>query len=498
MPFTGYEMEENETEETGFFEENASIKSEDSVSSSVLSLEGDRKETIINLQSKEAVLRAIHDGEDGVDRCPVCAWELEDGECAQCGPQFDDNGTTSWKNSIDNFSDMDETSEHGMSGEEVGNKKEDKGLPKTFQEAPIPQVNIWKQRAESKAAKSKVSNATPANKPAASVAKSPAQNSPNKAGDATANSARKGKDFSANGGYQNLRDGGHENEGDEGEEPRPGVQPVSSTLGAGSTTSTNPQASTNMESTIVPPTTGEVGHFDIGSTTENDENKQRPPPTVTQPSTNSSYRPTAAASRPPDNKLQDPKQAATREQLRRERQADEFWAQYHRDRQERREGRKMNEQSHPADDWEARLEEGRRRVEQEHRDRQQETRHNPSINAAPADISEDEDWGAQLEEGRRRLAELRRTEETAASDARTVNDPLRRRNTTGIGENGQLDRLPGVTSDSSSAPRPISERHGADAILASQIADAQADIQRAEARIAARRDREQRERMVEA
>lgn len=34
-------------------------------------------------------------------------------------------------------------------------------------------------------------------------------------------------------------------------------------------------------------------------------------------------------------------------------------------------------------------------------------------------------------------------------------------------------------------------------MLASQIADAQADIQRAEARIAARRDREQRERMVE-
>ncbi|KAB2578917.1 Trichohyalin [Lasiodiplodia theobromae] len=318
---------------------------------------------------------------------------------------------------------------------------------------------------------------------------------------------------------------------------------------------------------------------------------RRPPPIVTQPSTSSSYRPTAAASRPPNNRPQDPNQGAAqsandrefaeklsaslnnlrvntgnsqheetdderqariereratgREQLRRERQADEFWAQYHRDRQERREeGRKMNEQSRPADDWEARLEEGRRRVEQEHRNRQQETRHDPSVDAAaPADSSGDEDWEAQLEEGRRRLAELRRTEETATSNAHaanrerrpsqsSVNDPLRRRNTTG-GSHGQRHRSPRVPLDSSSTSRSNSsanatasssigadttadreaiernrllsfereqmarERQGADVMLASQIADAQADIQRAEARIAARRDREQRERMVE-
>src|SRR5277367_5447873 len=29
--------------------------------------------------------RAIRDYEDGVDRCPVCAWELEEGACEHCG-----------------------------------------------------------------------------------------------------------------------------------------------------------------------------------------------------------------------------------------------------------------------------------------------------------------------------------------------------------------------------------------------------------------------------
>src|SRR5438874_13518419 len=29
--------------------------------------------------------RAIRDAEDGVDRCPVCTWELEEGECMHCG-----------------------------------------------------------------------------------------------------------------------------------------------------------------------------------------------------------------------------------------------------------------------------------------------------------------------------------------------------------------------------------------------------------------------------
>ena len=33
----------------------------------------------------------IRDVEDGVDRCPVCAWELEDGECNHCGYNDDDD-----------------------------------------------------------------------------------------------------------------------------------------------------------------------------------------------------------------------------------------------------------------------------------------------------------------------------------------------------------------------------------------------------------------------
>ncbi|KAL1640342.1 E3 ubiquitin ligase [Diplodia intermedia] len=67
----------------------------------------------------EGGLRAIRDEEDGVDRCPMCAWELEEGECAQCGLQFDDNGTLAWGNSFGGFSDMDETSEHDMSSEDL-------------------------------------------------------------------------------------------------------------------------------------------------------------------------------------------------------------------------------------------------------------------------------------------------------------------------------------------------------------------------------------------
>ncbi|KAL0254419.1 hypothetical protein SLS55_009894 [Diplodia seriata] len=233
--------------------------------------------------------------------------------------------------------------------------------------------------------------------------------------------------------------------------------------------------------------------------------------------------------------------ATGREQLRRERQADEYWAQYHRNREERREeSRRMNEQSRNVDDWEARLEEGRRRVEQERTNRQPEERHDPSVDAvAPADSSGDEDWEAQLEEGRRRLAELRRTGEAAASNAHTsnrerrppqpfVDDPLRRRNTTG----GQRYR-PSVPFDASSTSRSnssanatasssigadtaidreatererlhaferqqmVRERVGADAMLASQIADAEAEIRRAEVRLATRRERDYRERMVE-
>lgn len=64
-------------------------------------------------------LQVIRDQEDGVERCPVCSWELEDGECVQCGLFFDDNGELTWTDSFTGFSDMDEMSEQDLSGEDV-------------------------------------------------------------------------------------------------------------------------------------------------------------------------------------------------------------------------------------------------------------------------------------------------------------------------------------------------------------------------------------------
>lgn len=80
-------------------------------------------------------------------------------------------------------------------GKEKKEKKE-KTPPKPLQEAPIPQVNIWKQRAEANAAKAKVNPAPPAVKPAASAAKPPAQTATNKSGDSKPSAAKKGKDGS--------------------------------------------------------------------------------------------------------------------------------------------------------------------------------------------------------------------------------------------------------------------------------------------------------------
>jgi len=39
---------------------------------------------------QNALPRAIRDYEDGVDRCPVCAWELEEGACEHCGYNYSD------------------------------------------------------------------------------------------------------------------------------------------------------------------------------------------------------------------------------------------------------------------------------------------------------------------------------------------------------------------------------------------------------------------------
>lgn len=56
---------------------------------------------------------ALRDVEDGVDRCPYCQWELEDGMCQRCGLPFDENGTGTWE-----FSDgLSERSGHGFHSE---------------------------------------------------------------------------------------------------------------------------------------------------------------------------------------------------------------------------------------------------------------------------------------------------------------------------------------------------------------------------------------------
>lgn len=64
------------------------------------------------LHARGPSLQVLRDNEDGVDRCPVCTWELEDGGCQQCGLIFDESGEVSWGDSFTGFSDMDEMSEH--------------------------------------------------------------------------------------------------------------------------------------------------------------------------------------------------------------------------------------------------------------------------------------------------------------------------------------------------------------------------------------------------
>ena len=53
--------------------------------------------------SFKSPLRAIRDDEDGVERCPRCMWETEDGLCFRCHPAFYDDGMMA-----DDFSDLDE------------------------------------------------------------------------------------------------------------------------------------------------------------------------------------------------------------------------------------------------------------------------------------------------------------------------------------------------------------------------------------------------------
>ncbi|KAI9818227.1 MAG: hypothetical protein M1827_000852 [Pycnora praestabilis] len=63
-------------------------------------------------------LRAIRDEEDGVDRCPLCTWELEDGLCGGCGLRFDDHGQVAFGNGFGGFSEMDDGSDPEFSSNE--------------------------------------------------------------------------------------------------------------------------------------------------------------------------------------------------------------------------------------------------------------------------------------------------------------------------------------------------------------------------------------------
>ncbi|KAL1625510.1 hypothetical protein SLS56_007332 [Neofusicoccum ribis] len=203
-----------------------------------------------------------------------------------------------------------------------------------------------------------------------------------------------------------------------------------------------------------------------------------------------------------------------REKLRKERQADEDWAKYYREREDRREeGRRKNEeQRRSADDWETRFEDGRRRLEQERATRTPEDRHDPTVDDDPAGSSGDDDWEAQLAEGCRRLDELKRTE---AANINNVRPPKRERRPSH--SSTALPRRPDVyfaSTDSSSSPNVTSsssgvdhveaerarlyafeaqqmarERNDNDGMLDAQIAEAEADIRNAEARLANRNER---------
>ncbi len=70
-------------------------------------------------KSKARDIWAIRDDEDGVQRCPRCAWELEDGICSRCGLGFDDNGRPTSGNGFSDLSDEDDQSDPGFSSEDL-------------------------------------------------------------------------------------------------------------------------------------------------------------------------------------------------------------------------------------------------------------------------------------------------------------------------------------------------------------------------------------------
>lgn len=85
MPFTGYELEENATEETGSFEANASVKSGDSISSSLFGHEDDRQEKVTTFNATNDDHKHFREGEDG-DR----ESEVEGNEFVLADPRHSD------------------------------------------------------------------------------------------------------------------------------------------------------------------------------------------------------------------------------------------------------------------------------------------------------------------------------------------------------------------------------------------------------------------------
>ncbi|KAI9875573.1 MAG: hypothetical protein M1830_008325 [Pleopsidium flavum] len=62
-----------------------------------------------SFKSQHLNLRAIRDDEDGVERCPDCTWELEDGVCMRCHTRIDNEGIM--RHTSEDFSDLDDLSE---------------------------------------------------------------------------------------------------------------------------------------------------------------------------------------------------------------------------------------------------------------------------------------------------------------------------------------------------------------------------------------------------
>lgn len=219
--------------------------------------------------------------------------------------------------------------------------------------------------------------------------------------------------------------------------------------------------------------------------------------------------------------------------LRREQKEDELWADYLKTREQHQGKARRAKQEETSAEWEAKLEERRHSLQ------------NKRVEDVLDDNSAEDDWDDQIEKARHNLAELKRTEETANSDRQSTRNrrdpfkvasavPRRSKTTGGHGETSYSHhsnvRYESVSSNSSSAAMatggsPSSGSRGmydaeserrrlyafemgqmererkvpdaTDAVFASQIVDTEADIQRAEARRAARRERERGERSTQ-